>query len=121
MLDDDAKLDDEPFRSEIDVDALLDPPRDESRQPSSPGERDDAVALRRGRADDLCDRVRRDCDAPALGGGDHEGLALHGGETTTARFAQTRSDCFGDLAGLETARADVRAGRVTVEHHADAL
>src|SRR6266852_4809087 len=31
------------------------------------------------------------------------------------------SDGFGDLAGLEAARADVRARRLPVEHDADAL
>ena len=45
MLDDDAQLDDEPVRAQVDVDALLDPPRHEPREPSAPGERDDAVAL----------------------------------------------------------------------------
>ncbi len=67
-----------PSAREIDVDALLDPPGNEPRESTAPGERDDAVALGRGGTDDLRDRVRRHGNAPALGRGDHEGLALHG-------------------------------------------
>ena len=118
VLDDDAQFDREPVRPEIDVDALLDPPRDEPREPSAPCECDDAVALRSGGTDNLRDGVRRDGDASPLGGRDHEGLPLHGGETTTAA---RRSDCFLNLAGLEAARADVSAGRVAVEHDPNAL
>jgi hypothetical protein len=50
VLDDDPQLDDEAAVAQLDVDALLDPPRHEPREPSAAGERDDAVALRGSRS-----------------------------------------------------------------------